>query len=147
MKVYYFSGTGNAKKVTDWVSDAAKYRGLKTEVHNIANTPFMDISILPDTLIGIISPTHGFNFPPLVMNFIFRFPRSHSRNPVFMINTRAGMKLSKVFLPGLSGIAQLLAALILILKGYKIVGMRPIDLPSNWISLHPGIKATIGNVH
>jgi ferredoxin len=49
------------------------------------------------------------------------------------------MKLGKIALPGLSGIAQLLPALVLLLKGYNIIGMRPIDLPSNWISLHPGL--------
>jgi len=29
---------------------------------------------------------------------------------------------------------------VLLLKGYRVVGMRPIDLPSNWISLHPGLR-------
>jgi ferredoxin len=143
IKIYYFSGTGNAKKVTGWITDVAKNSGYKPEVNNIAETNVRDIKPVPNSLIGIISPTHGFNFPPLVLNFIFRFPRSKGNIALFMINTRAGMKLSKIFLPGLSGIAQLLAALVLILKGYKIVGMRPIDLPSNWISLHPGIKATV----
>lgn len=36
--------------------------------------------------------------------------------------------------------AQLLAALVFVFKGYRVVGMRPIDLPSNWISLHPGLR-------
>lgn len=143
MKVFYFSGTGNAKRVTDWINDVAISREINAEINKIATTNAQEILLQQNTLIGIISPTHGFNFPPLVVKFIFRLPRSKYRNPVFMINTRAGMKLSKVFLPGLSGIAQLLAALILIIKGYKIVGMRPIDLPSNWISLHPGIKGLV----
>jgi Pyruvate/2-oxoacid:ferredoxin oxidoreductase delta subunit len=59
------------------------------------------------------------------------------------MNTRAGMKLSKWFLPGLSGIALWLAALVLLVKGYRITGMRSIDLPSNWISFHPGIKEKV----
>ena len=143
MKVYYFSGTGNAKKVTDWVCDVAKSKGFKPEVNFIPNTNIRDISIPQNTLIGIISPTHGFNFPPILLNFIFRFPRSRFHNPVFMINTRAGLKLGKIFLPGISGMAQLLAALVLLIKGYKIVGMRPIDLPSNWISLHPGLRKKV----
>lgn len=143
IKVYYFSGTGNAKKVSDWITDVAKSRGFKPDINNIAQTNVRAIVPVQNSLIGIVSPTHGFNFPPLVIKFIFRFPRSRGHNSVFMINTRAGMKLSKVFLPGLSGIAQLLAALILIIKGYRIVGMRPIDLPSNWISLHPGLKEKV----
>jgi Pyruvate/2-oxoacid:ferredoxin oxidoreductase delta subunit len=50
------------------------------------------------------------------------------------------MKFGKIFFPGLSGITLWLAAVVLSIKGYKIVGLRPIDLPSNWISLHPGLR-------
>lgn len=53
------------------------------------------------------------------------------------------MKLSKLFLPGLSGIARYLPALIMFLKGYKIKAMYPVDLPSNWISVHPGIRRKV----
>jgi formate hydrogenlyase subunit 6/NADH:ubiquinone oxidoreductase subunit I len=53
------------------------------------------------------------------------------------------MKLYKIFTPGINGIAQLLPALILRIKGYRIKGYRPLDLPSNWISLHPGIRKKV----
>jgi ferredoxin len=74
-----------------------------------------------------------------MLYFIFRFPKSN-KNQVFLINTRAGMKFGKLFITGLSGVALLFSALILKFKKYKIIGMRSIDLPSNWISLHPGLK-------
>jgi Pyruvate/2-oxoacid:ferredoxin oxidoreductase delta subunit len=93
-------------------------------------------------LIGLISPTHGFNYPPAMMYFIFRFPRARG-NRIFLMNTRAGMKLSKWFLPGLSGISLWLSAIVLLLKGYRITGLRSIDLPSNWISFHPGLKEKV----
>jgi ferredoxin len=145
LKIYYFSGTGNARRVSDWIFDQAKSRGINPEINNIASVKARDVVIPAGALIGIVSPTHGFNFPPLVMKFIFRFPKANDNNAVFMINTRAGMKMSKIFLPGLSGIAQLLAALVLMVKGYRIIGMRPIDLPSNWISLHPGLRNVVVN--
>jgi len=53
------------------------------------------------------------------------------------------MKAGKLFLPGISGMAQYFSALILWLKGFKIMGMYPVDLPSNWISFHPGIKEKV----
>ncbi len=53
------------------------------------------------------------------------------------------MKISKLFLPGLSGMAQIYAALVLLAKGYRIRGMQALDLPSNWISLHPGLKQKV----
>jgi hypothetical protein len=56
------------------------------------------------------------------------------------MNTRAGVKLGRLFLPGLSGIALLLAAVVLMAKGYRIAGMRPIDMPSNWLSIHPSLR-------
>jgi ferredoxin len=39
--------------------------------------------------------------------------------------------------------AQYFSALILLVKGYRIQAMHSIDLPSNWISFHPGIKQTV----
>ncbi len=115
---------------------------MESEVINIAK--IQDKKRAPEekrTLIGFCSPTHGFNFPPITLKFLFRFPRGN--NPVFIMNTRAGMKIRKFHICGISGVAQLLAALILILKGYKIVGMRPVDLPSNWISVHPGLRKEV----
>lgn len=44
---------------------------------------------------------------------------------------------------GLSGVAQILAALIFLFKGFRVVGMKPVDLPSNWISIHPGLRKKV----
>ncbi len=170
--IYYFSGTGNARNVARWFSETASKRSIPNETIDIANIDRKNIQPPPDgSLIGFVSPTHGFNYPPAMMYFIFRFPGNRktkderrgtkdepassiqypvsgiqhpvSGNKVFLINTRAGMKLSKWFLPGLSGLALWLAALVLLLKGYRIVGLRSIDLPSNWISFHPGLKEKV----
>ncbi|MBT6763952.1 MAG: hypothetical protein HOA90_05405, partial [Prolixibacteraceae bacterium] len=97
--------------------------------------------ISKNILIGFCYPTHGFNAPPIVIDFLLKFPKA--RNNIFLLNTRAGMKISKIFTPGLSGLAQLLPAHILKIKGYKIVGFQPMDLPSNWISVHPGLKGKV----
>ncbi|HNW99673.1 MAG TPA: EFR1 family ferrodoxin [Bacteroidales bacterium] len=143
MRIFYFSGTGNAKHVAEWFSDYANEKGVASEIIDISKMEKRSIVPIDGEMLGLISPTHGFNFPPIMINFIFRLPRTKFRNKVFIMNTRAGMKISKLFLPGLSGIALLLAALILLLKGYRIIGMRSIDLPSNWISLHPGLREKV----
>ena len=138
--IYYFSGTGNARNVANWFAGVAREKGIPNEIIDIANIDRKKIQPPPPaSLIGFISPTHGFNYPPAMLYFIFRFPRS-KKNKVFIMNTRAGLKLSKWFVPGLSGIALWLSALVLLLKGYRIVGLRSIDLPSNWISIHPAVK-------
>jgi len=101
-------------------------------------------SLIDRTLIGFCSPTHGFNSPPILVKFIRKFPYVKNAD-VFILNTRAGLKLHKLFIPGLSGLAQILPALILKLKGYRIFGMQPLDLPSNWISVHPGLRKKVVN--
>jgi Pyruvate/2-oxoacid:ferredoxin oxidoreductase delta subunit len=143
LHIYFFSGTGNARNVARWFSGVAAERNIPAETIDIASIDRKNIDPPPrGSMVGFISPTHGFNYPPAMMYFIFRFPRSHG-NKVFLMNTRAGMKLSKWFLPGLSGLALWLSGIVLLLKGYKIVGLRSIDLPSNWISFHPGLKEQV----
>ena len=141
-RIFYFTGTGNALKSASWIQASMQQNGIQTDLTNIATIRGKKPDLENNHLIGICSPTHGFNFPPVVLNFLFKLPRAKKQS-AFIVNTRAGMKLGKFFLPGLSGVAQLFTALILLLKGYKIVGMRPIDMPSNWISLHPGIKEQV----
>ena len=141
MTLYYFSGTGNAARVAEWAAEAAQSHGWTAEVIGIAGLRPGDLKTPgPRAMIGFVSPTHGFNYPPFMVEFIVGFPRSLHRNRVVLMNTRAGMKLGPVFLPGLSGIALWLAAIVLLLKGYRIAGMRPVDMPSNWISIHPALR-------
>lgn len=143
LTIHCFSGTGNARNVSKWIANSAENHGYKTEIIEINKIERRrKIELTENTIIGFCCPTHGFNFPPIMFHYIMRFPRSKN-NSAFIINTRAGMKMGKYFLPGLSGMAQYLSALILLIKGYKIIGMKPIDLPSNWISFHPGIKSKV----
>jgi len=138
--IYYFSGTGNARQTAKWMGQKAEASGL--DVHIISIDRFKKIEI-PDfegrALIGFGSPTHGFNMAPYMLKFIARFPRKVNAD-LFLYNTRAGMKMYKLFTGGLNGVAIYLPAFMLKLKGYSIRGWRSIDLPSNWISLHPGIR-------
>jgi ferredoxin len=137
--LYYFSGTGNAKSAAHWMAEDVRSKGLKVTVLDIATIKNEDISVPEkDSLVGFFFPTHGFNAPPIVLSFLARFPRGNNR--VFWANTRAGMKLFRLHTPGISGIAQLLPALLFFLKGYITVGWRPLDMPSNWISIHPALR-------
>ncbi|MCG3193872.1 MAG: hypothetical protein DIJKHBIC_03126 [Thermoanaerobaculia bacterium] len=140
-RIFYFSGTGNAAHMAQCVAGTMQEAGVTAATVNIAGLDRRALAAPePDVLLGFISPTHGFNFPPVMLSFLLAFPRTLHRNRVFLMNTRAGMKLGRVFLPGLSGAALLLAAVILMAKGYRIAGMRPIDMPSNWLSLHPSLR-------
>jgi Pyruvate/2-oxoacid:ferredoxin oxidoreductase delta subunit len=140
LRMYYFSGTGNARNVARWMGEAWRERGQEAEVIDIAGIDVDRIIVGRGDDVGLASPTHGFNFPPVTLAFLFAFPRTAWGNRVCILNTRGGVRLFGVYVPGLSGVAQLLAALVFLLKGYRVVGMRPVDLPSSWISLHPGLR-------
>lgn len=141
-RIYYFSGTGNAQWISQWMAASMQVHGTTVQLENIDKLRAQSNQTGPADLIGICAPTHGFNFPPVVLRFVMNFPQG-KKQKVFICNTRAGMKAGRIFLPGLSGIALLLTALIMCLKGYRIVGLRPFDMPSNWISIHPGLKEKV----
>jgi Pyruvate/2-oxoacid:ferredoxin oxidoreductase delta subunit len=141
--IYYFTGTGNALQASRWISEKANGMGINSKLITIDRLKAVEQPKNEgNTLLGFSSPTHGFNLPWIMLKFIFKFPVSKGED-VFLLNTRAGMKMGKLFLPGLSGLAQLLPMLILRLKGYKIKGLLPMDLPSNWVSVHPGLKQKV----
>lgn len=145
--IYCFSGTGNSRNVALWMSDAANANGIESQIINIADIDRLSIAPPPaDALVLFVSPIHGFNYPPVMIHFIARFPKG--KNKVLLMNTRAGMLIGKIITPGLTGIAFYLSALFLKLKGYAIIGMVPVDLPSNWISVHPGLnQSTVSYLH
>ncbi len=143
--IYYLSGTGNALTASRWMVEEAASKGIHGQLIPVDRTKTPVIPELKGrTLIGFCFPTHGFGIPWFMLKFIWRFPKIKN-SKVFISNTRAGSKLSKVFLPGISGMAQWIPLLILLLKGYGIKGLLPLDMPSNWISVHPGYKAKVVN--
>ncbi len=138
--IYYFTGTGNALKAARWICEEAVKRNIEFKLYPIDRDYKPNINkIESDTLIGFLAPTHGFNIAPAMLKFIIRFP-SNLNTDVFILNTRAGLKLFKLFVPGLSGAAQFLPMIILKLKGYSIMGGLPLDMPSNWLFFHPGLN-------
>ena len=136
--IWYFSGTGNARFAAHTIQSNLQEIGLQVDVHNIADKEPKLASTGKDTLVGFCYPTHGFNAPPIVIKFVRNFPKGDS--DLFLLNTRAGLKMSKLHIAGLGGIALWLPALLLWIKGFRPIGFRPLDMPSNWISLHPGLR-------
>lgn len=148
LRMFYFSGTGNARNVALWMVEAWREGGREADVVDLAKVDPRTVQIGPEDEVGFSSPTHGFNFPPITLSFLFRFPRAPAKNNAFVFNTRAGVRILGWCAPGLTGAAQLIAAATLWSKGYRVRAMRPIDLPSNWISLHPGLgKPAVSDIY
>jgi len=140
--IYYFTGTGNALKAGRWICEEAEKKNINSQLYAIDNNLKVNIDEIDSkTLIGFLSPTHGFNLASAMLKFINKFPVKMNSD-VFILNTRAGLKLYNIFLPGISGSAQFLPMIILKLKGFNILGGLPLDMPSNWLFLHPGLNST-----
>jgi ferredoxin len=135
--LYYLSGTGNALKAARWFEELAKTRGMAAEVIPIDRFKRPVAPPPGGALVGFLFPTHGFCLPWYMLKFMLAFPRG--RNHLFCLNTYAGTTLGRFPLPGLSGLALILPAIVLALKGYRVRGLVSLNLPSNWISLHPGL--------
>lgn len=143
--IFYLSGTGNALKGALSIASVSSGMGVETEVISVDRLKKPPSTYIHSSdLIGLCYPTHGFSLPWHMLRFILAMPVVKGKH-FFLLNTRAGSMLFGMHLPGISGIAQWLPMLILWWKGYRIRGLLPLDMPSNWISIHPGFTTRMVN--
>jgi Pyruvate/2-oxoacid:ferredoxin oxidoreductase delta subunit len=137
--VYFYSGTGNSRRVAVWIADAASDAGSTTTLSPIQSAlPEADVGQGEESLLGLVMPTHGFTAPWAMLRFALHLPRRKKAHAA-IVATRGGLKIGRLFTPGFEGSATLLMALILTAKGYRIRGTAGVDMPSNWLALHPGL--------
>lgn len=135
--IYYFSGTGNAMSAAKWIQDNGEKAHIETHLLCIEKLENFHLSP-PEgkTLLAFTYPTHGFAAPWIMLKFLCRFPRIANADVLF-VNTKAGSKLWKFHLPGMTGFAQWLSIFIFWFKGYSVKGSLPLDMPHSWISVFP----------
>jgi len=132
--IYFWSGTGNSYRVSRWMEKSAGENGISSRLVSI--DVGRTAKKIDHELVGVVFPTHGFTAPWHILKFVWRLPRTDSTHAV-CVATRAGLKFGRVFIPGISGTATFITALILRIKGYCVRGTMSVDMPSNWYSLHP----------
>jgi Pyruvate/2-oxoacid:ferredoxin oxidoreductase delta subunit len=137
MDIFVYSGTGNTYKVAQCIGEAAEDMGTTYEINMI------DINSKPEEhkpsisrLLGLMSPTMGGIQPISFFGFIFRLSKGKGQK-VFLAATGAWTKVGPIFIPGYVGFGLYLAALILIFKGYKVVGITGFGMPHNWTTIIP----------
>lgn len=136
--LYFYTGTGNSYRVTEWVAEVARTSGAHVTMRSIGSArPVEEIGQGETALLGLVMPTHGFTTPWAMLRFALRLPR-RERTHALVVATRAGGKIGPLFTPGVEGTATFLVSLILALKGYRVRGATGVDMPSNWIAVHPG---------
>jgi len=142
---HYYSGTGNSFTIAKHMIDIAKKTGAVTSIVPVEKyeDESLKISLQKNenktTLLGFFMPTHGFTAPWKFFKHVLGLPKGNGTN-VIVTATRAGLKFGKLYVPGISGSGTYITTLILRLKGYKPRGITSIDMPSNWMSLHPAQK-------
>ena len=142
------SGTGNTRRAALWIAEAARQSGSAVTVRAIDRSGDAD-SEQPATgdLLGVLMPTHGFTAPWAMIAYLWGLPRSRGGH-AFAVATRGGTFAwrsasgrSHFKVPGLSASALFVAALFLLVKGYRLRGLLALDLPANWLSLHPALPS------
>lgn len=139
-RLFFLSGTGNTYRAATWLRDQAAAAGVSPTLRPLDSPG--DLAALPRGprhLLGLLTPTHGFTAPWSMMKFAWRLPPGEGTR-AFVLATRAGTKVGSLFLPGMEGTACYVLALILALKGYVVRGVLGLDLPSNWLAVHPGFR-------
>jgi len=139
MAVYFQSGTGNTMRAASWMAEQAEEAGVPAELTPMdAADPASDLVLGPRTLLGLAVPTHGFTAPWLTLKVACRLPRGRGTH-AFCLATRGSGPVFGVICPGLAASACWVLAAILAVKGYRVRGIRGLNMPSNWIQVHPGL--------
>ncbi|MEI6807772.1 MAG: EFR1 family ferrodoxin [bacterium] len=137
---YYFSGTGNSYRAACWMAEACRLNGVSSGVTPIQlASPSEELPINGNSLAVLITPTHGFTTPWLMLKFALRMPRRSGAQAI-IVGTRGGIKIGWFYLPGLEGTSCYLLALILAMKRYNVRGVMGLDMPVNWTAVHPGFS-------
>lgn len=135
--IFVYSGTGNTYNVAQCIGETAESMGTSCDISMI------DIHSKPEEykpsssrLLGLMAPTLGTIQPMSFFRFILGLPKGNQQK-VFLAATGAWTKIGFIFAPGYVGLGLYLAALFLILKGYKVVGVTGFGMPHNWTALIP----------
>ncbi|MBI4911588.1 MAG: 4Fe-4S binding protein [Acidobacteria bacterium] len=134
--IHWMSGTGNALRLAQAFAGDLAAKGVAVRLSQAAPRPEPPP---PGAWLALFFPTHGFTTPWPVLRLCLALPLGRGR-PASVVSTRAGWWMGAC-LRGLSGSAAWLPALLLAIKGYRVRGVLSVDMPSNWITVHPSLNA------
>ncbi len=128
------SGTGNSLRLARWMAQEGECREIPSEIHL-----YPPEHLERESILGVLGPTHGFTAPWALIRTVTRLPKGEGR-AAYVLCSRAGIHLGVWHPPGIAGSAFLILALLLWLRGYRVRGGMSVNMPSNWMSLHPALS-------
>lgn len=139
LKIKYMSGTGNSYRAAVWMKEAAQEKGIGSELEQITRHHDKTVAYKrTGTLMGLVFPTHGFTAPWLVIRHALQLPWGKGQH-AFVVATKGALIIDSALFRGFEGSTAYLIALILLLKGYRILGVMGLNMPANMINVHSGL--------
>jgi Pyruvate/2-oxoacid:ferredoxin oxidoreductase delta subunit len=140
IQCYVMSGTGNGWRAARQLHASSQAAGVPCAVTPINHAdPPAEIGDDPQHLLGLIYPVHGFTAPWAMIRFALRLPRRRGTHAFLMV-PRGASAFWHLYVPGFEGTAGYLIAAMLLAKGYRVRGVIGLDLPANWLTVHPGMN-------
>lgn len=118
--LYYYSGTGNTRKIVEEIQNVFVSEEIITDLISISNKTVVNIE--ETDIIGLSFPICAHAFSPFIWKFIKRLPSGKGKS-IFVIYTyndaaAIGGKVIK----------------ILKRKGYKVIGVKGVQMPNHLIT-------------
>jgi hypothetical protein len=134
-QIHWMSGTGNSLRLAREFTSLFEGQGGSASSWQISPSPSRLQKV---GWLVVFFPTHGFTTPWPVIRWVWALPRGKGVLAA-VVSSRAGWWMGACF-RGLTGSAPFIPALLLFLKGYRVRGILSVDMPSNWILVHPGLN-------
>jgi flavodoxin len=127
--LYYFSGTGNSRRLAEVSSERFKESGFKVKVKNIEDNKVAE-KHNDYSCHGFVFPSLGFGIPRIMTKFMEALPPTTKKEAFIIVS----MGNEEYHIPPTEGKCLGQGKKILEKKGYKVVGGDAIAMPNNWIT-------------
>jgi len=127
--LYYFSGTGNSKRLAEVTAKRFEEAGFKVKIKNIEKNS-VKAEHNDYSYHGFIFPSLGFGIPQLMTEFMQALPPVTEKDALIIVS----MGNKEYHIPPSEGKCLGQGKRILERRGYKVIGGDAIAMPNNWIT-------------
>jgi flavodoxin len=127
--LYYFSGTGNSRRLTEVAARRFGEAGFKAKVKNIEENGLAE-EHNDYSCHGFIFPVHGFGIPRIMTKFMEALPLETGKEAFIIV----AIGNEEYRIPPSEGKCLGQGKNILERRGYRVVGGDAVPMPNNWIA-------------
>ncbi len=127
--LYYFSGTGNSRRLAEVVCARFEEAGLTVRVKNIEENVLAE-EHSDYSGHGFVFPVHAFGIPRVVTRFMKALPPGMDKEAFILVSIGS----EEYRIPPTEGKCLGQGKKILERRGYRVVGGDAVSMPNNWIA-------------